>query len=566
MVESDESHTSLPLEADSDMTPEASPTATPPRKMRPKIAVAGLAFAVGLALAVLNAIGYASGPAITAMTMLSILTASALALWELLRGELKGYSRRAQIGFITTILGLALLLFGVGVALRPGPELPRLPGSTDIAVVGLRAAHEEEQSVYDDVASSLEDQLIAARDGQVKSYAKLIDPPLDQLARPSDQQSDLRRWVADFMRDTDAELLIAGYEEEAGSGQQPILHVAAYVPFALAADAPELSGWFVLTDYLIDRDLAGSRARGDLVADISSRLTGLAAFLDGLDAWHNGKAADAVAALGPLLKDPGADRSPVLRELALLYRGHAYETRAQVAGSSDRSKLLDQAQHDYEAVPATSTIAERARLSLAVNAYLKAATSGCASDAKKTQLRASAGTLEKIAASGDPLVALKARINQAQVTYCLSRAGDAAAIAELPTLLQPLLRLGLVADDPQLAVKRQVKALAISIDALLLANAGRLPEAVIRMDGAIELEQGRLERQAHWLSLQSSWLLRLCRIAEAVAAQQRALTAFRAAADRGRVPDSEVEAYSAAYAQDLASARQRCAEYSSGPR
>jgi hypothetical protein len=152
------------------------------------------------------------------------------------------------------------------------------------------------------------------------------------------------------------------------------------------------------------------------------------------------------------------------------------------------------------------------------------------------------------------------------VTYCLSQAGDPAAMSELPTLLAPLLRLPLAADDPQLPVKRQVKALATSIDALLLANDKRLPEAISRIDGAIELEQGRLERQAHWLGLKSSWLLRLCRLAEAEVAQQRSLSAFRAAAVRSRVPDSKVQAYTAAYAQDLATARQRCTETTSGPR
>ena len=267
-----------------------------------------------------------------------------------------------------------------------------------------------------------------------------------------------------------------------------------------------------------------------------------------------------------MLTDPRADEAPLLRDLALLYRGHAYETRAQVANTSDRTRLLDQARHDYELVPANSTIADRARLSLAVNAYLRAATSGCASEAKTVQLRTAARSLKDIAAIADPLVALKARINQAQVTYCLSRAGDPAAISELPTLLEPLLRLPLTADDPQLPVKRQVKALATSIDALLLANDGRLAEAISRIDGAIELEQGRLERQAHWLGLKSSWLLRLCRLAEAEDAQQRSLSAFRAAAVRSRVPDSKVEAYTAAYAQDLATARQRCTETTSGPR
>jgi hypothetical protein len=566
MSESNQSDEAPTPPADSAQAPDGSPPEKPLRKIRPKIVVAGFAIAIGLALGVLDAIGFASGPVVTVLTIVSVLTASVLTFWEFLRGELTGYSRRAHIGFAAGVLGLAVLLFGVGIALRPGPELPRLPGSADVAVVGLRAADEEQQSLYDDIASSLEVELVAAHDGQVKSYADLVDPPLDQLAQPAEQRSDLSRWVADFMDDTDAELLIGGYEDAAGPGRQPILHVAAYVPFAISADAPELSGWFVLTDHPVDRALASSRARGDLVAEISIRLTGLAAFLDGLDAWQNGKAADAVAALGPLLEDPQAARAPVLRDLALLYRGHAYETRAQVANASDRAQLLDQAHHDYESVPKNSTIADRARLSLAVNAYLRAATSGCASDTKTGQLRTSARSLEDIAATADSLVALKATVNQAQVTYCLSRAGDTAAKAELPALLEPLLRLSLAADDPQLPVKRQVKALATSIDALLLANDGRLREAVSRMDGAIELEQGRLERQAQWLGLQSSWLLRLCRLADAEGAQQRSLAAFGVAATRNRVPDSKVQAYSAAYAQDLARARQKCPEDTSGPR
>ncbi|WP_157949154.1 hypothetical protein, partial [Neorhizobium huautlense] len=151
-----------------------------------------------------------------------------------------------------------------------------------------------------------------------------------------------------------------------------------------------------------------------------------------------------------------------------------------------------------------------------------------------------------------------------QVTYCLSRAGDPAATAELEPLLEPLLRLPLTPDDPDLRIKQQIKAFAISIDALRSANANRLPEAVTRISEAIELEQGRLERQAQWLSLQSSWLLRLCRIPEGESAQQRSLEGFVNAARRDRIPQSKVDAYRAAFVQDLTSARHRCAESTSG--
>ena len=231
-----------------------------------------------------------------------------------------------------------------------------MPGTTDVALIGLEAAESEDQDVLDDVGFPAPREEFGANfDGQVKSYAELVEPPLEQLTLPAGQRSDLDRWVAKFLKDTDAELLIAGYrKKEQGPGYSGYCMCLRSCPSPSSADAPELSGWFGLTDYLVDRDLRGRGARNDLVADISAHLADLSNFLDGLDAWHNGEAAVppqpwARCSNGHRQTDPTCyTASPAVP------RARLSNTR-QVTDASDRGTLLEFAQHDYEAVPVGST-------------------------------------------------------------------------------------------------------------------------------------------------------------------------------------------------------------------
>ena len=88
--------------------------------------------------------------------------------------------------------------------------------------------------------------------------------------------------AVNFFRESGAELVLAGFRTNLVGGQSS-LHIAAYVPALATADAPELSGWFTVTDYLVDRDLHSSQARKTLLQDISTQFSGLTSFLQGLD-------------------------------------------------------------------------------------------------------------------------------------------------------------------------------------------------------------------------------------------------------------------------------------------
>jgi hypothetical protein len=126
-------------------------------------------------------------------------------------------------------------------------------------------------------------------------------------------------------------------------------------------------------------------------------------------------------------------------------------------------------------------------------------------------------------------------------------------------LLDGLTRMSLPESDAYGDAYRQVKALALSIEAVRHRDAGRPGEAAETMGNALDLDP-RFERQAVWLGLRSAWLLKDCRLDEGAEAQRRALTQVRAAVESGRLPDSEVGKYSSAFESDLETARERCGE------
>jgi hypothetical protein len=523
--------------------------------------------AAGVALGLLEVFGGEASPLLKLLTVLTLIGGFVLALVKTLGDELKQASRRSRVTYVISASVCALALVAAGLITTPPPTLTRLSGTSDVAIVGIRAANPEEQGDYDDLAASLPTALPKPADGEIRNYTPEVNPPLDELQLGIAAQQGLNRWLANFFRETDAELVLAGFTTNATGGQS-YLHIATYVPALASADAPELSGWFPVTDYLVDRSLNSIQARKTLLRDVSAQFSGLASFLQGLDAWENGNAADAVNAFGTILQPRGTGMSDTLVDLALLFRGHAYETKAQVAGAADKRRLLELAMLDYQSVPTSSPIFVRARLSLATNDYLRAASSGCVdSAALKSELAHASATLADIEKNAhDEMVALKSRANRAQIEYCRYRAGDRTAKDRLPGLLAPLIGLSVTQDEIHANVKNQVKALALAIDALMLSDSDRLPEAIETLQQAISLERWRLERQALWLGLKSGWLLASCRIEEASQAQKDSLSALRIAVQRSRVPDTEVELYATAFASDMTSARERCNRRHSRPR
>lgn len=523
--------------------------------------------AAGVALGLLGLFGGGTGPVVKLLTVLTLIGGFVLALVKTLGDELKQANRRSRIVYVISASACALALVVAGLITRPAPTLTRLPGTSDVAIVGIRAGNPDEQHDYDDVAASLQKALPKPPDGEIRDYTGEVYPPLEQLQLGPGAQQDLNRWLANFFRESGAELVLAGFRTNLVGGQSS-LHIAAYVPALATADAPELSGWFTVTDYLVDRDLHSSQARKTLLQDISTQFSGLTSFLQGLDAWQNGNAAEAVTAFTTVVRARGNGTSDTLADLALLFRGHAYETRAQVAGASDKSRLLELAMLDYRSVPTNSSVSVRARLSLATNNYLRTVRSGCVASATlQSQLARESATLADIERSAeDEMVALKSRVNRAQVEFCRYRARDRSAKDHLPILLAPLMSLSIGDDDIHANVKNQIKALALSIDAVMLADSDKLPEAIDTLQQAISLERWRLERQALWLGIKSGWLLESCRIEEASNAQSESLSALRIAVKRSRIPDTEVELYATAFANDMKSARERCGHSGSKPR
>jgi hypothetical protein len=168
--------------------------------------------------------------------------------------------------------------------------------------------------------------------------------------------------------------------------------------------------------------------------------------------------------------------------------------------------------------------------------------------------------LEGIAARAGPssLLRLRAQVNQAQLYLCLRSANVTAGSVRLGPLLAELTTTS-VPDppDPRNGPVRQVKALALSIEAVLLVEEGRYGDAIDRITAALGLDP-RLEHQALWLGLKSSWLLTSCRIEEGQQAQRNSLLQVEAAVDEKRLPPTDLERYAKAFAADLAGATKGC--------
>ena len=529
-----------------------------PRTRRFWLVLAAVPVAGSLAIGVLNVVGAGTGPVVNIVVVLMLVAGFLAAVAKALEEQLSEASRRTRRAYAAGVVACALLLLVAGLVTRTVAPLHRMPGTSDVAVIGFAAPSEDDQTEYDDLASAMADALPEADGSEVRSYAGEIAPPLEQL-RPRQDLAELDGWLEEFLQETDAELVLAGYAEPGNAGQTT-LRTVAYVPGKVSSDAAELSGWYVLDDFLTDRTVDSARIRRALLDRVTTQLGGLTSFLTGLDAWQSGFAADAIAAFSKAI--PSSSRGSGLADLARLFRGHAIESRAQAVSPADRRRLLEKAHQDYAAIPASSTVANRARVSTATNDYLRALLAGCDPKVEVTShLDASASVLHEIGIAADlpELLRRRAQVNQAQVELCRLRAGRAGAAASLDSLLGGLTRMSLPEGDANGDAYRQVKALALSIQAIRDSDAGRPDEAAETMGRALDLDP-RFERQAPWLGLRSAWLLKTCRLDDGTQAQQQALIQVRAAVQSGRLPNSEVEKYASAFKSDLGAARRRCGE------
>jgi hypothetical protein len=546
-----------------DVTTEDEKTVASSSEVKPRrtwlLLLAAFSVAGSLALGVLNVVGAGTGPVVNVVVVVMLLAAFLAALSKALEESFAKATRRMRLWYVVGVVACALLLLAAGLATRTVAPLTRMPGTSDVAMVGVLAPSEDLQQEYDDLGDAIAKAMPAIQDGQVRSYTSEVDPPLENLR--ADDPRVLNDWLTGFLEATDAELVLAGFAT-AGTAGQTTLHTLAYVPGRTASDAAELSGWYSLDVFLTDRAVDSARIRRAVTERIVSRLRGLTGFLEGLDAWQAGFPADAVAAFGTVVRQGSAEPEGGISDLAHLFRGHARETLAQAAGPEKRGELLREAHGDYTAIPPDSAVSERARLSLATNDYLRAAQSGCTPGNRAVaRLRTSSAVLGRLtqARSLPELLRRRAQVNRAQIDLCRLRSGHADASDALATDLEGLTTMRVPANDVQASAYRQVKALALSISAIRQADAGRLEAADQAMAAALELDP-RFERQSLWLGLRSAWLLRDCQVAEGSETQQAALAQVRAAAEAGRIPSSDVEAYTHAFARDLAGARKRCGD------
>ena len=532
----------------------------PSPEVRPRrvwLLLAAFPVAGSLALGVLNVVGAGTGPVVNVVVILMLVAAFLAALSKALEESFANATRRMRLLYVAGVVACAVVLLAAGLATRTVAPLTRMSGTSDVAMVGVLAPFDSLQQEYDDLADAIAAAMPTVPDGQVRSYAAEVDPPLADLQPDSSQELDA--WLTEFLDDTDAELVLAGRATTSGAGQTT-LRTLAYVPGRTASDAAELSGWYPVDSFLTDRAVDSARIRRAVTERIVARLRGLTGFLEGLDAWQAGFPEDAIAAFGKVVPEGSAETGSGITDLARLFRGHARETLAQAADPVRRRQLLREARADYSAIPADSAVSGRARLSLATNDYLQVAQTGCTPDNREVaRLARSSEVLDGLAQErGLPeLFRRRAQVNRAQIELCRLRSGDAGAARALTAELEDLVSMRVPADDVQRSAFRQVKALALSISAIRQAEASRPDAAAQTMSQALELDP-RFERQSLWLGLRSAWLLRDCHLDEGAATQRAALEQARAAADAGRLPTGDVSAYSKAFRRDLTAARKRC--------
>ena len=209
-----------------------------------------------LALGLLNVLGAGTGPVVNIVAALLLVAAFLGAVSKGLEQDLRQAGRRARWAYMLGVVFCAVVLLVAGLVTRTVAPLHRMPGTADIAVVGFRAPSSDAQQTYDDVAVSLAKALPSTPDGEVRNYSTEVEPPLEDL---SADPADLNSWLEQFLVDTDAELVVAGYAETSEGGQTAV-HTVVYIPESMASDAAELSGWYDLDDSLADRQLDSATA------------------------------------------------------------------------------------------------------------------------------------------------------------------------------------------------------------------------------------------------------------------------------------------------------------------
>ncbi|MFD3401549.1 hypothetical protein ACFWUU_12755 [Kribbella sp. NPDC058693] len=499
------------------------------------------------------------------VTVALLVGAFASSIRTLLKEQLRRASKRTRRLYIGGTAASVVALVVVGTLTRTVAPVERLPGPGDVAIVGLAAPTKGEQRAYDDLASNLARRLDSSGEQTARSY-----PDTDDLRWPDPgDPSSLRRfdkWATEFVGQMGAEILIAGQARRELSGQVT-LALAIFISPVLITDASELAGWYGLDEVRFDRDLRSASTQADVLDRVAAQVGDVSGFITALDAWHSGLLDKAAAGFSALLAHLSSNSGSALHELALLFSGHVDEAVAvQTAGPKKSAALLATARARYLELQHSPTLGARAKLSLAGNDFYTASRQGCrAGVVDLDRLRQAVGTLNELVQkpSSSDLLRLKARVNLVQVDRCSQLAGSA-PYRPADEARAILLAEAVPAAGPEQELRKQIKALALSDEALRLRTLSvsqgspeLVDEAIEQLDQALALDS-RFERQALWLGLKSAWQLARCRVEQAIESQAMSQSQRRESVRLGRTPQSELEQWERAFARDRSLAQKEC--------
>ncbi|MFD4139205.1 hypothetical protein [Streptomyces sp. NPDC058572] len=491
----------------------------------------------------LQLLGIKSGPVAAALLLLAVLIGGIVAVRKAFKDQ-PTMSRRARVLSalgLAGFLGFCTTLVIVFQPRPPPPELTRLTGGQDVAMVGFEGVGAgQNQQVLDDVSEAfttalMKDQL--PEGSRALDYARVTSPPLEVLGKAEQDHQELDDWTNDFIDRTNAGIVIGGLVTSDAAGQIE-LQPAVYVRAAQVTDAPELAGWYLSGQIRLDQDWSSNTSRRHVIAELTRRTRGLAGFTHALDLWRNGKVNDAKRVLDQLLPSGTGDVRQdgaefVTTDLVRLFHGHALEQVAIGLPAAQRKPHLEAARADYQAIDPNGRIRLRARLSLAGAQYqlaLGPSPSCRPGTVDSKALTASSTELRQLATDSrfSEVGRLRASVNLAQVEQCRVTAH---LVPDDGTIDQALQRVRSAKGGR--AVK-ELQTLAASVTAVHAFGRGDLAGAISAIKEAIAMERG-FARRGLWHALAASWEFQRGDLASGCRDMQDSLNQLAEAVGKGEI-------------------------------
>jgi hypothetical protein len=535
---------------------------------RLSVALASLAAAVLVlptAPAIMESLGLQLSAAGQRLTGILAVVVAVIALFIALRELVEKYGeswrpRTKKLFLLCTLAVGAGLLILLAAFYDPYVNLPRMTGTQDVAVLGfVRTDGSGTQPLEDlatDLASRLDGQLPI---GQAESYAE-VRAPLDRLLEA--EGAEIGGWTTEFVERSGADLVFAGVVDDQ-SGPQIRIRPAIYVSPALVPEAMELSGWTVGPWLPASGGLDSHRGRQSILQAFLHDGVSIARFVNALDAWRVGDLVEADRLMGSVSTE---SQGLLSVDMLHLFRGHARQLVALNIHTADRQNLLASAAAEYRSIPASSTIAVRARLSLATNEYHQSSGRYCTpTKVNQEGLEHAATELGGIAAQTEirPAVRLAARVNFAQVLACMRRAELPVNEDEFTRVLADIRAFETV-DENLRPLALRAQALGRAIEAEQARRAGREAQALDLIHEAISLSANPRDLGLWWGYI-SFWEARRCNDSAARSALQQATEQYRVAVSGGRMTQGSFERFVKTAESDLDQVQERCTSHEIRP-